>query len=94
MRETRYYGITLGAIEKRRGSVSSVKVGTVHRYSAEDQAKGAGLLKFTTTREVTGRDTARALARTLHVARLSIPSPTSTLAALAPIDRVVGSILA
>jgi hypothetical protein len=45
-RTTSYYGRKLGAIvtERREGTVSEVSIGSVRRFTASGQAKGAGLL--------------------------------------------------
>ncbi len=62
MRETRHYGIEFGAIEvenraNRRGGkahVDKIILGVVRRFTAEEQAMGAPMLKFTPAREIHG----------------------------------------
>ncbi len=71
MRETRYYGNTLGAIEVelRKGAVNKIILGTVKRFSADEQAMGAPLLTFTPVLTITGDCTKRALRIGLSQAR-------------------------
>lgn len=66
MRATTHYGRTCGAavIERRRGSVDHVVLGTVERYSADEVSKGAPLLRFTPQAMVSGK-AGRQLAATL-----------------------------
>jgi hypothetical protein len=68
MRETRYYGIRLGAIgvEKRKGHVSSVIIGAVDRNPPEG---ASWTLQFKPTRTITDKALVRILDRDLHIAR-------------------------
>lgn len=97
MRKAPYYGQALGAIviELRRGHTSSVIVGRVHRYTAEEQAMGSPTLKFTPAREITGKITVRALAADLAAARRTFNDANvdARFEALAAVDRVVAPVL-
>jgi hypothetical protein len=67
MRTIDYMGRESGAraVELRRGSVSYISLGSVERYSAEEQAMGSGLLRFRPSCRVTGKP-AKALVSRLH----------------------------
>jgi hypothetical protein len=56
MRNTNYFGRKIGAVvtEKRRGTVSSVVVGDVRRFTANEQEMGSGILKFIPKIELSG----------------------------------------
>ena len=94
MRETKHYGNTHGAIEVelRKGSVNKIILGTVHRYSSEDQAKGAPMLKFTPVRTIDGRATKQALRINLSQARAIYRN--DALKGLAAFDKIVTHALA
>jgi hypothetical protein len=72
MRETDYMGHQTGAraAELRRGSVSYISLGSVERYSAEQQAMGSGIWKFRPSCRLTGKP-AKTLASQLHQISLS-----------------------
>ncbi len=71
MRTTDYMGRETGAqaVELRRGSVSYISLGSVERYSSEEQAMGAGVLRFRPSCRLTGKP-AKALANRLSEIRL------------------------
>jgi hypothetical protein len=71
-RTTNYYGQKIGAvvIEKRKGSVSQVSVGTIYRYTASEQGMGAPALKFT-PRTILCDKEAKEIARALKVLRVA-----------------------
>ena len=97
MRETRYYGNTLGAIEvellaNRHGAlrrVSKIIVGAVRRYAPEEHPDGA-TLTFTPTRTITGAATIRALRLDLSQAKALYN--TDADAGLAAIDAVIAPV--
>ena len=92
MRTTSYYGNEFGAVEVelRKGSVAKIVLGTVKRYTAEEQAMGAGTLKFSPFREVTGPALKQALRIGLSQAR-AIYQAQGADAGMAAYDRVVSS---
>lgn len=92
MRSTNYYGNEYGAIEieLRKGSVKKIVLGTVKRYTVEEQAMGAGTLKFSPFREITGPALKQALRIGLSQAR-AIYQSQGAEAGMAAYDRVISS---
>jgi len=71
-RKTSYMGYTAGAVavELRRGSVNYLALGTVDRFTPEEQAINGGCLyKFRETRRLTGVAAKALAARLAEVSR-------------------------
>jgi hypothetical protein len=100
MRKTTHMGRTLGAVEvenrvSRTGGprhVSKIIVGTVKRYSADEQAMGMPLWRFAPEREITGKATIQSLAYALRRAG-EIYRIDGTEAGLAARDRAIGTVI-
>lgn len=87
MRTTSYYGQKLGAlvIEKRKGTVSSIKLGTVNR---NPPVGASWTLLFTPTCELTDATMVREIDRILMMARRQYDG---TFETLSHIDRAVSA---